>query len=75
MAFFQGAAHGAHFGREPLPLIEGVKSVVVDVRSAGARSLDPRGIPGAVAVDIDRVDDVCRIAAGSRNHPRLQVTE
>jgi membrane protein DedA with SNARE-associated domain len=37
---------------------EGHQPVVVDVRSAGARSLDPRGIPGAVAVDIDSVDDV-----------------
>ena len=37
---------------------EGRNPVVVDVRSAGARSLDPRGIPGAVAVDIDRFDEV-----------------
>lgn len=36
----------------------GHNPVVVDVRSAGARSLDPRGIPGALAVDIDRFDDV-----------------
>ena len=36
----------------------GGNPVVVDVRSAGARSLDPRGIPGAVAIDIDRLDEV-----------------
>jgi membrane protein DedA with SNARE-associated domain len=35
-------------GRDPL---------VVDVRSAGARSLDPRRIPGAVAVDIEKIDE------------------
>jgi hypothetical protein len=37
---------------------QGERPVVVDVRSAGARSLDPRGIPGAVAVDIERLDEV-----------------
>lgn len=35
-------------GREPL---------VVDVRSAGARSLDPRRIPGAIAVETERIDE------------------
>jgi membrane protein DedA with SNARE-associated domain len=35
---------------------EGHEPVVVDVRSAGARSLDPSRIPGAVAVDIDDLD-------------------
>ncbi len=35
----------------------GHETVVVDVRSAGARSLDTRRIPGAVAVDIERIDD------------------
>lgn len=34
----------------------GHEPVVVDVRSAGARSLDPRAIPGALAVDIDSSD-------------------
>ena len=37
---------------------DGHTPVVVDVRSAGARSLDPRAIPGALAVDINRMDDV-----------------
>ena len=37
---------------------QGERPVVVDVRSAGARSLDPRGIPGAVAADIERLDEV-----------------
>jgi hypothetical protein len=31
--------------------------LVVDVRSAGARSLDPRRIPGALAVDIEKIDE------------------
>ena len=35
---------------------EGHQPIVVDVRSEGARSLDPRRIPGAVAVDIDDLD-------------------
>jgi membrane protein DedA with SNARE-associated domain len=35
---------------------EGHEPVVVDVRSEGARSLDPRRIPGAVVVDIDDLD-------------------
>jgi membrane protein DedA with SNARE-associated domain len=30
--------------------------LVVDVRSAGARSLDPRRIPGALAVDLENID-------------------
>ena len=37
---------------------EGEAPVVVDVRSEGARSLDPRTIAGAVAVDIDRLDEM-----------------
>jgi membrane protein DedA with SNARE-associated domain len=32
---------------------EGMKPVVLDVRSAVARKLDPRRLPGAIAVDID----------------------
>jgi hypothetical protein len=36
---------------------EGHEPVVVDVRSEGARSLDPRRIPRAVTVDIDKFDD------------------
>ena len=36
----------------------GHEPVVVDVRSEGARSLDPRRIPRAVAVDIDNLDAV-----------------
>jgi membrane protein DedA with SNARE-associated domain len=35
----------------------GHEPVVVDVRSAGARSLDPRRVPRAVTVDIDKLDD------------------
>lgn len=31
--------------------------LVVDVRSTSARSLDPRRIPGAVAVDIEKIDE------------------
>ena len=37
---------------------EGHAPLVVDVRSEGARSLDPRRIQGAVAVDIDRLDEM-----------------
>jgi rhodanese-related sulfurtransferase len=37
---------------------EGAEPVVLDVRSAGARSIDPRRIPGAITVDIDRLDEV-----------------
>jgi membrane protein DedA with SNARE-associated domain len=37
---------------------EGHEPVVVDVRSEGARSLDPRRIPRAVTVDIDQLDAV-----------------
>jgi membrane protein DedA with SNARE-associated domain len=37
---------------------EGHEPVVVDVRSEGARSLDPRRIAGAVVVDIDRLDEM-----------------
>ena len=36
---------------------EGHAPVVVDVRSASARSLDPRRIPGALAVDIESIDE------------------
>ena len=36
----------------------GHEPVVVDVRSEGARSLDPRRIPRAVTVDIDKLDAV-----------------
>jgi membrane protein DedA with SNARE-associated domain len=39
-------------------MTDGHQPVVVDVRSAGARELDPRSIPGAVAVDIERFDDI-----------------
>jgi len=35
----------------------GHNPLVVDVRSASARSLDPRRIPGAVAVDIEKIDE------------------
>ena len=31
--------------------------LVVDVRSAGARSLDPRRIPGAIAVEMEKIDE------------------
>ncbi len=37
---------------------DGHNPVIVDVRSTGARALDPRGIPGAVKVDIDGSDEV-----------------
>jgi membrane protein DedA with SNARE-associated domain len=37
---------------------EGHAPLVVDVRSDGARSLDPRSISGAVPVDIDRLDEM-----------------
>jgi hypothetical protein len=33
-------------------LRQGAKPIVLDVRSAAARKLDPRRIPGAIAVDI-----------------------
>lgn len=36
---------------------QGRNPVVVDVRSASARSLDPRRIPGALAVDIEKIDE------------------
>ena len=36
----------------------GQDPLVVDVRSEGARSLDPRRIPGAVTVDIDKLDEM-----------------
>jgi hypothetical protein len=36
---------------------QGRDPVVVDVRSASARSLDPRRIPGALAVDIEKIDE------------------
>lgn len=35
---------------------EGRDPLVVDVRSAGARALDPRRVPGAVAVDLESID-------------------
>ena len=35
---------------------EGHKPLVVDVRSASAREIDPRRIPGAIAADIDKLD-------------------
>lgn len=35
---------------------EGREPIVVDVRSASAREIDPRRIPGAIAVDIDNLD-------------------
>ena len=39
-------------------LIEsGSNPLVVDVRSAGARSLDPRRIPGALAIDLEKIDE------------------
>lgn len=37
---------------------QGHEPVVVDVRSEGARSLDPRRIPNSVAVDMDKLDEV-----------------
>jgi membrane protein DedA with SNARE-associated domain len=36
---------------------QGRNPLVVDVRSASARSLDPRRIPGALAVDIEKIDE------------------
>jgi hypothetical protein len=36
---------------------QGLHPLVVDVRSAGARELDPRSIPGALAADIDDLDN------------------
>jgi len=36
----------------------GQDPLVVDVRSEGARSLDPRRIPGAVTIDIDKLDEM-----------------
>jgi membrane protein DedA with SNARE-associated domain len=36
---------------------QGRNPVVVDVRSESARSLDPRRIPGALAVDIEKIDE------------------
>ena len=36
---------------------EGHNPLVVDVRSASARSLDPRRIPGALAVEIEKIDE------------------
>ena len=36
---------------------QGRDPVVVDVRSAGARSLDPRRIPGAIAVETEKIDE------------------
>ena len=36
---------------------QGLEPVVVDVRSAGARSLDPRRIPGAISVEMEKIDE------------------
>ncbi|WP_051181266.1 DedA family protein/thiosulfate sulfurtransferase GlpE [Thermithiobacillus tepidarius DSM 3134] len=38
-------------------LQQGAEPVILDVRSAGARKLDPRRIPGALAVDPAALDD------------------
>ena len=35
---------------------EGHEPIVVDVRSVSAREIDPRRIPGSIAVDIDNLD-------------------
>lgn len=35
----------------------GSDPLVVDVRSGGARSLDPRRIPGAFAIDLEKIDE------------------
>ena len=35
---------------------EGHAPIVVDVRSVSAREMDPRRIPGSIAVDIDNLD-------------------
>ena len=35
---------------------QGAAPVVVDVRSASAREIDPRSVPGAIAVDIENLD-------------------
>jgi len=36
-------------------MLTGAKPVIVDVRSATARALDPRGIPGALYIPMDNV--------------------
>jgi membrane protein DedA with SNARE-associated domain len=48
--------------RMPVPELRalmqsGGDPLVVDVRSAAARSLDPRRIPGALAVDLEKIDE------------------
>ena len=58
MRFFKAL----RMARLPVPELrrmmdEGHDPLVVDVRSASARSLDPRRIPGAVAVDIEKIDE------------------
>ena len=35
---------------------QGLRPLVLDVRSSQARAMDPRGIPGALAADIDNLD-------------------
>jgi membrane protein DedA with SNARE-associated domain len=39
---------------------QGHGPVVVDVRSDGARSIDPRRIPGALTADIERLDEILK---------------
>ena len=58
MRFFKAL----RMARLPVPELRrmmeaGHDPLVVDVRSASARSLDPRCIPGAVAVDIEKIDE------------------
>lgn len=36
---------------------QGGNPLVVDVRSASARALDPRRIPGALAIDLEKIDE------------------
>ena len=35
---------------------QGANPVVVDVRSAAARELDPRRVPGAIPIDVRNID-------------------
>jgi membrane protein DedA with SNARE-associated domain len=58
MRFFKAL----RMARMPVPELRsmmqaGHDPLVVDVRSASARSMDPRRIPGAVAVDIEKIDE------------------
>ncbi len=46
---------------------EGQEPLVVDVRSEGARSLDPRHIPGAVTIDIDKLDEMLPLLPAQRD--------